>query len=175
MRLTRKDKKALVEGVRERFEKARATFLSDYTGVKAEEMTGLRRTLKKADSEFKIVRNTLARLAVKGTGYDFLCEHFQGPVAITFSYNDAVMTAKTLTEFARTNPNLRLKVGTLGTRIIAPEEIRSLAELPSREALLARCIGVLKAVPGGFVGVLSGVPRKLLYALNALQDKKKTS
>lgn len=173
MKLTREDKKALLQGFHDRFKDAEATFIASYSGIDVEGMTKLRKTLKEASSELKIVKNTLAKFAVKGTQAEPLTEHFKGPMAIAFSFKDAVQTAKTLTGFAKQEPNLDIKVGTLGGRVIELAEIKSLAALPSRDELLAKLVGVMNNVPAGLVGVLSGVPRKLVYALNAIAGEKK--
>jgi hypothetical protein len=97
---------------------------------------------------------------------------FKGPTAIAFSFKDAALTAKTLTEFVKEEPNLDIKVGTLGAKVLELAEIKNLALLPSRDELLAKLMGVLTNVPAGLVGVLSGVPRKLLYVLNAVGKEK---
>ncbi len=172
MKLKKEDKKALVKEFNDRFKSAEATFIASYSGIDVEGMTKLRKTLKEASSELKILKNTLAKFAVKGTQAEFLTEHFEGPMAIAFSFKDAVQTAKTLTGFAKEEPNLMIKVGTLGGRVIDLAEIKNLASLPSREELLARLMGVMKNVPAGLVGVLSGVPRKLVYVLNAVAGQK---
>ncbi len=172
MKLKKEDKKALVKEFNDRFKSAEATFIASYSGIDVEGMTKLRKTLKEASSELKILKNTLAKFAVKGTQAEPLTEHFEGPIAIAFSFKDAVQTAKTLTGFAKEEPNLMIKVGTLGGRVIDLAEIKNLASLPSREELLARLMGVMKNVPAGLVGVLSGVPRKLVYVLNAVAGQK---
>jgi large subunit ribosomal protein L10 len=137
-------------------------------------MTKLRRTLRDSSAELKIVKNTLASLAVKGTQAEHFTEHLKGPTAIAFSFKDAALTAKTLTGFAKEEPNLDIRVGTLGGKVLELAEIKTLASLPSRGELLAKLLGVLTNVPSGLVGVLSGVPRKLLYALNAVSKEKES-
>jgi large subunit ribosomal protein L10 len=172
LKLTREEKKALVKGFRDRFERAEAAFLTGYSGINVEGMTKLRRTLRDSSAELKIVKNTLARLAVKDTHAEHFTEYLKGPTAIAFSFKDAALTAKTLTGFAKEEPNLDIRIGTLGGKILELAEIKTLASLPSRDALLAKLLGVLTNVPAGLVGVLSGVPRKLLYALNAVGKEK---
>ncbi|MEE9613560.1 MAG: 50S ribosomal protein L10 [Thermodesulfobacteriota bacterium] len=173
--MERSEKKVQIEELKGRFEKADATFLADYTGIKAEGMTALRKSLRESAAEFKISKNTLTRLAIKGTSSESLSEHFKGPVAVAFSYKDAAATAKVLTEFAKSEPNFEMKVGVLGDRVMDLAEIKGLASLPSREELLARLVGVLNNVPTGLVRVLGGVPLKLLYALNAIGETKKSA
>jgi large subunit ribosomal protein L10 len=172
LKLTKEEKKALTREFHDSFARAEGTFLADYSGINVEGMTKLRRTLRDSSAELKIVKNTLARIAVKGTPAEPLSERFKGPTAIAFSFKDAALTAKTLTEFVKEEPNLDIKVGTLGAKVLELAEIKNLALLPSRDELLAKLMGVLTNVPAGLVGVLSGVPRKLLYVLNAVGKEK---
>ncbi len=162
----------LVEELQDKLKRANATFIAEYKGIKAIEMNEMRKALRAASIDFKIVRNTLTRLAVKGTPVEKLSEHLKGPMAIAFSYKDAAAAAKALTQFASAQPNLKIKMGTLGQKVIGLNEIKGLAELPPRQVLLGMLLGSMKAPVSGFVRVLGGVPTKLLYALNAIKDKK---
>lgn len=173
--MDRAEKTRLVEDVREKFSKARAAFVTDYRGIKATELDEFRRALKENSNEFKIVRNTLVRRALEGTDVEHLSEHFKGTTAVVFSYEDAVGAAKTLTEYAGKYPALAVKTGTLGTKVIGPEEIKALSRLPGREELLGRLLGSLNSPISGLAGVLGGVPRKLLYALNAVKAQKEAA
>lgn len=170
--MERADKVRIIEDLKDKFSRARAAFVTDYRGIKAVEMDEFRRALREKSNEFKIVRNTLVRRAIEGTDAEPLSEHFKGTTAIIFSYEDAVGAAKTLTEYAKKMPALELKTGALGAKLLSAEEIKALSELPSREELLGKLLGSLSSPMSGFVGVLSGVPRKLLYALNAIQAQK---
>jgi large subunit ribosomal protein L10 len=122
--------------------------------------------------EFKVVRNTLARRAVSGTEVEHLSEHFNGHVALVFSYKDAALAAKKLTEFAKEHPGLKFLAGSLGVKPIGADEIKGLASLPGREVLLGRLLGSMSSPVSGFVRVLSGLPRNLVYALNAIKEVK---
>lgn len=175
MKLTKEEKKVLVGEFHDRFERAEAAFIADYSGIDVEGISRLRQMLRDASSELKVVKNTLAKIAVKGTQAESLSERFVGSTAIAFSYKDAAHTAKTLTQFAKEQPNLDIKVGVLGDKVLEPAEIKNLASLPSRDELLAYLMGLLTNVPAGLVGVLGGVPRKLLYALVALGEKKQAA
>ena len=135
-------------------------------------MTKLRSALRDSSAEIKIVKNTLARIAVKGTSAESAVAHLKGTAAIAFSYKDAAATAKALTGFAKEEPNFEIKGGTLGTEAIDLGAIKSLAALPSRDELLGKLVGVLSNVPTGLVGVLSAIPRKFVYALNAVKNAK---
>ena len=169
---TAEEKKTLIAEFKERFEKADATFVADYSGIDVEGMTKLRGALRDSSAEIKIVKNTLARIAAKGTSAEPLTDHLKGTAAIAFSYKDAAATAKALTGFAKDEPNFEIKGGVLGAMVVDMAAIKNLASLPSREELLAKFVGILSNVPAGLVGVLSAVPRKLVYVLGAVKDAK---
>lgn len=162
----------LVEEIQDKFKRASATFVADYKGIQAMQMDELRKNLRSASIDFKIVRNTLAKRAIKGTSFEPMSEHLKGSTAIAFSYKDAALAAKTLTQFAKDQPKLKIRMGTLGNKVIGANEIKGLAELPPREVLLSMLLGTMKNPMTGLAMVLSGVPRKLLYALNAVKDQK---
>lgn len=170
--LKRPEKEKQVEDIKEKLDMAQAVFIAEYKGVKAMGMNEIREGLRHASVELKVVRNTLARRAVKGTAAEPLTEHLKGPAAIIFSYKDAVFAAKKLMGFASEQPNLLLRAGLLGSKLIGLKEIKSLSELPSRDVLLGRLIGTLNLPAARFVSVLGGISRKFLYALNAVKEKK---
>lgn len=165
-------KVTVVDDLKEKLSRADATFVAEYQGIKAVEMNEMRRALRAASIDLKVIRNTLSRRALKGTPVEALSGHLKGPMAIAISYKDAAGAAKALTQFAKDQPKLKLKVGTLGSKVISLDEIRGLAELPPREVLLGRMLGSMMSPVSGFARVLAGVPTKLLYALNAIKDQK---
>ncbi len=170
--MEKSEKAILVEELRDKFSRANATFLAEYQGIKANDMDGIRKSLRDGSIDFKVVRNTLARRAVAGTGLEGISGSLKGPTALIFSYKDAAAAAKAVTQFAKEQPKLKLLLGTLGNKVIAVQDIKGLAELPSREVLLGKLLGSLNSPVTGFVMVLSGVQRKFLYALNAIKDAK---
>jgi large subunit ribosomal protein L10 len=170
--MIREDKKKLVSEFGEKFKKAKVAFVADYKGLNVEQMTSLRKSLRAVSVELKVVKNTLARIAIKDTTAAPLTNYFGGTTAVVVGYADPVAAAKILTQFAKDEPNLKLRVGWLGDKILNLGEIKALSELPSKEVMLGKFIGILKAVPANLVGVLSGVPRKLVYTLAAIQAKK---
>lgn len=172
MALKRAEKEKQVEDIKEKFGRAQAAFIAEYKGVKAMGMNEIRNSLRAASVELKVVRNTLAIRAVKGTAAEPLAEHLKGAAAIIFSYKDAVLAAKKLMGFASEQPNLKLKAGLLGDKLIGLKEIKSLSELPSRDVLLGRLMGTLNMPASRFVFVLGAVSRKFIYALNAVKEKK---
>ena len=168
----RGEKVAVVDEVRQRFSDSDAAILTEYRGLKVKELAGLRRSLRASGGEYKIYKNTLVRLAAKDTGLADLEEMLVGPTGITFVNGDAAAVAKVLKDFSRTNPLLVIKGGVLGDKIIDAKATSALAELPSREVLLARIAGGLAAPMQQFAGLLQALPRNLAYGLAALRDKK---
>jgi large subunit ribosomal protein L10 len=120
----------------------------------------------------QVVKNTLARRAVEETSFVPLEDHFVGPTSVAFSQHDAVAMAKALTEYAKREPKLSLRVGFIEGQLLSPAQIAALAELPPREVLLARMLASVQSPLAGFVGVLQGVLRQLVYALQAVRDAK---
>ncbi len=170
--MDRKRKEELVGELHEKFNSAQATFLMEYRGITVDDMTKLRSELRGASVDFKVVRNTFAKIALNDTPIEEIKDQFVGPVAVAFSTKDAAAAAKVLKEFSKEEPKLKFKLGTLGAKILQAVEIDNLAKLPSREVLLGKLVGSLSGVPTSLVGVLGGVPRKLLYTLKAIEQTK---
>ena len=168
----RPEKVAVVEEVRERLNSASAAILTEYRGLKVKDLAVLRRTLREAGGEYRVYKNTLVRFAAADLGLDGLDALLEGPTAIAFVEGDAVSVAKALRDYARTNPNLVVKGGVLGTSILDAKAATALAEMPSREVLLARIAGGLAAPMVQFAGLLQALPRSLAYGLKALIDKR---
>ena len=167
----RPEKAAVVTEVKERLSNADAAILTEYRGLTVQELATLRRSLREAGGEYKIYKNTLVRFAVQEQGLDELQPLLEGPVAIAFVDGDAVAVAKALRDFGRTNPNLVIKGGLLGTSILSAADTTALANLPTREVLLARLAGGLAAPLQQFAGLLQALPRNFAYGLKALIDK----
>jgi large subunit ribosomal protein L10 len=167
----RPEKVAVVDEVRERLQSSSAVLLTEYRGLKVGELAELRRSLRTAGGEYKVYKNTLVRLAVRDLDLEGLEELLIGPTALTFVEGDAAAVAKALRDYGRTNPNLVLKGGVLGAKALSADETRALAELPSREVLLARIAGGLAAPLQQLAGLLQALPRNMAYGLKALIDQ----
>lgn len=170
--MTRAEKEHVVKELNKKFEEAKFAFVADYSGLNVADISELRRRLRGESAEFKVVVNTLTRLAVKNTGFDMLTDFLQGPVAVTVGAKDSAAVAKVLTGFTKDQPNLEIKAGILDGKVISIEEVKALASLPSREVLLGKLVSLLNAIPTGFVRVLNGVPQGLVFALKSLEAKK---
>lgn len=168
-------KKAIAEELHEKFSKAKVVIVTDYKGLDVAAVTKLRRELREADVEFRVAKNSLLSRASKDTGVESISDQFKGPNAIALSYDDPVSPAKVLTEFAKTNDKLEIKVGVMDGKVLDLSAIQALSALPSREALLAQTLSVMNAVPTSFVRVLSAVPEQLLNVLQAIKEKKEAA
>lgn len=173
--MNKKSKEALVEEFAEKLKVAKAAFLADYRGLNVEQANTLRRKLQGVDVEYRVVKNTLLRLAAKDTDVACLDEFLSGPTAIALVNNDPVAPAKALVEFAKQNSIFELKAGMLDGKLLAVDDIKALAELPSREELLAKMLGSMSAPATNFVGVLAAVPRSFVRALAAIKDQKEAA
>ena len=172
MSLKKSQKKVLIEELKNRFSRAVSVILVSLPGLTVTQANELRARLRDVQGELKVSKNTLFRIAIKGTESEPLIESFQGPNAAVFAYEDPVQVAKVLVNFAKDNEALKIKNGVLNARLMDAEGIEALSKLPSREVLLAQMLSVLVATPTNLVQVLSGVPRKLLYALRAIEEKR---
>ena len=167
----RAEKVAVVNEVREKLSSAGAAVLTEYRGLNVAAISQLRRQLREAGGEYKIYKNTLVRFAARDLGLE-IEELLTGPTAIAFVDGDAAAVAKALRDYARTNPALVLKGGILGTKSLSADEVRALAELPSRDVLLSQLAGAFAAPLQQFAGLLQALPRNMAYGLKALLDER---
>ncbi|MFQ5967875.1 MAG: 50S ribosomal protein L10 [Acidimicrobiia bacterium] len=169
--MPRPDKVQAVEDIKARIEAAEATFLAEYRGLTVGEQQELRRRLREAQSEFSVVKMSLARLAVIKLGHDELQEWLMGPTAIAFATDDPVLTAKALRDFSEDHEQLVLKAGLLGGQIIEPEQVQSLARIESRDVLLAKVVGTGRASLVQLAGLLSALIRDAASMFRQLADQ----
>lgn len=168
----RPEKVAVVDEVRARLSASSASLLTEYRGLKVADLARLRRSLREAGGDYKIYKNTLARRAAAELGLTELEALLEGPTAIAFVDGDAVMVAKSLREFARTNPALTVKGGLLGTKVLSAADAGALADVAPREVLLAQLAGAFAAPLQKMAGLLAAVPRNFAYGLSALIEQR---
>jgi large subunit ribosomal protein L10 len=174
--LNRTDKEKTVAFLHERFNDSHFAGLAEFQGLNVAEISALRHELRAAGTEFRVVKNSIAKRALKGTLLEVLDEHFIGSTAVALSAEDPVAPAKILTRFSKENPKLKIKAGLLEGNPLSLEDLNELSKLPGREALLAKLLGVLQGTPSGLVNVLAGVLRNFLGTLHAIEEEKsKTS
>ncbi|MEJ5329562.1 MAG: 50S ribosomal protein L10 [Desulfobaccales bacterium] len=169
------EKKAkLVEELHEKAARARMTVLADFSGLKVEDLTRLRRQVREAEGELKVAKNTLLRRAATAdTVLAPISDRITGPNAVALGFGDPVNLAKLLVKFAQDKPQFfKIKVGVLEGQVLSAAEVEALSKLPGREVLLAQLLGTLQSVPQGLVNVLAGVIRNLMNVLTALKEKK---
>src|SRR5437764_2226958 len=165
-------KVAVVDEVRERLSSADAAILTEYRGLNVSEIARLRRSLREAGGSYRIYKNTLVRLAVRELGLEEIEAMLLGPTAIAFVDGDAASVAKSLRDFARTNPALVIKGGVLGETILSAEDATALAELPSRDQLLSQLAGAMAAPLQQMAGLLKALPQNFAYALRAVAEQQ---
>lgn len=171
----RAEKVAVVEEVTAKLAAADATIVTEYRGLSVGQLASLRRQLRAAGGEYKVYKNTLARLATQNAGVSGLAELLVGPSAITFVTGDAAAVAKALRDVAKTNPMLVIKGGSMAGKSMSAKDVEALADLPSREVLLAMFAGALQAPLVKTAGLLQALPRNFAYGLKALIEQREAA
>ncbi len=170
--MDRKTKEIVANELHEKLRDFNLAVLAHYSGLNVEKLTALRIALRKADTELRVVKNTLLRIASKDTHLSLMQDHFKGSLAIALNRSDVVESAKVLVDFARKNAELEIKAGMLKGKVISRDQLSALAALPSREILLGKLLSVFVGVQTGLVNVLSAVPRSFVQVLDAYRAKK---
>ena len=170
----RPEKVAVVTEVRERLQSSNGALLTEYRGLKVSDLAALRRSVGDAGGEYRIFKNTLVRRAANELNLSDLEPLLVGPTAVAFVDGDAVAVAKVLRDFARTNPNLTIKGGLLGTKVLTAADAGALADVAPREVILAQLAGALAAPLQKMAGLLQALPRNFAYGLSALVEKRQS-
>jgi large subunit ribosomal protein L10 len=169
--ISKEKKQELVKSYTEELSRSQAVILTDYRGLPVTELNQLRNKMREAESGYHVVKNRLAKLALKEAGLPVLEELLQGPTAIGFCYEDVVAPAKVLTDYAKESKVLTIKGGILGERVIDVQAISALADLPPRDVLLAQLLSNIQSPMTGLVNVLNGTLRGLVNVLKAHADQ----
>jgi large subunit ribosomal protein L10 len=156
-----------IEALKERLGGVSAAVITEYRGLTVRQLSDLRKQLKAASAEYKVVKNRLAKLAVKESGLAPLGTHLTGPTGLVIAKQDPVGAAKALQTFVRTNPQLNIKVGLVDGKVLQPAELRALADLPSKDALRAQIVGALQGPMSQLVTLLTAPQGELVRVLEA--------
>jgi large subunit ribosomal protein L10 len=168
-------KQQIADDLRDRFSKSAIIVVTDYKGLDVAAMNDLRRKLRAEDVEYQVVKNTLLVRASEDNDVALIKDYFKGPSAIALSYDDPVAPAKVLSQFAKDNNKLEIKIGVMNGQVLDANAINALAKLPSREVLLGQFLSTLNAVPTSFVRTIAEVPRSFVSVLAAIRDQKEAA
>ena len=165
----KEDKVALI---REKIDKAQVAIVTEYKGMTVEEITKLRRALQKDGGDYMVTKNTLAKIAIKGTPYEVLAEKLEGPIAIAFGFEDQVAPAKALAQFIKETKKGEILAAAMDGRLMSAEEAKALATLPSKEEIYAKMLGCINSPASGIANSVNAVMSSLVRAIAAVRDQK---
>jgi len=170
--LPKEEKIEAVQDIRKSIEGSSSLLLTDYRGLTVSEITTLRRTLRNAGADYKVVKNTLFKLAADKLEESGIYDLLAGPTAVAFVHNDPIAPAKAIMDFAKEHKELEVKGGYVEGRLLTADQIQTLSRIPPKEVLLAQLMGSIQSPISGFVGTLQGLLSNLVYTLQAVADQK---
>ena len=170
--MKRADKAKIIEGLKDKAGQASIAIVTDFQGLTVSQLTPLRSKLHEVGCEYPVVKNTLARKALEDGPHEVLTTHLKYNCAVAFGYDDPVVAAKVLVEFAKKNDKFAVRFASLEGQFLELEAIKALSELPGREQLLASALGTMNAVPQNFVSLFANLMRGMVNVLTALKDQK---
>lgn len=169
---TKAFKSEKIDEMKAKFEKAQVAVVTEYKGYTVEEITKLRRNLQKEGGDYTVTKNTLAKIAIKGTEFEALAELCKGPVAVAFGFEDQVSPAKVVSKFIKESKKGEILGAVLEGKVLSADEAKALANLPSKEELYAKMLGSINSPASGIVGSVNAVMASLTRAVAAVRDKK---
>jgi large subunit ribosomal protein L10 len=170
--MLKKEKETLVQELTEKIKNNQGIVVTEYQGLTVAEISELRAKLRPLKCEYKVVKNTLSKRALKSAGLEDFAVQFEGPTAIAIENGDPVNTAKVLIDFSKEHAKLKLKAGMLGNKVLTEKDIKALAALPSKEVLIGNLLRALQSPMSGLVNVLQGNIRNVVYVLEAVRKQK---
>lgn len=169
---TKAFKSEKIDEIKSKIEKAQVAVITEYKGFSVEEITKLRRAIQKDGGDYMVTKNTLAKIAVKGTEYEVLTDKLTGPIALAFGFADPVAPAKAVANFIKETKKGEILGAVLDGKLLSVEETKDLALLPSKEELFAKMLGSINSPASGIVGCVNGVMSALTRAMAAVRDQK---
>ena len=169
---TKAFKSEKIEAMKAKIEKAQVAILTEYKGYSVEEITNLRRALQKEGGDYMVTKNTLAKIALKGTEFEVLSELMTGATAIAFGFTDQVAPAKVVAQFIKDSKKGAMLGGALDGKLMNAKEAEALSKLPSKEELYAKILGSINSPASGIANSLSAVMSQLTRAMAAVRDQK---
>jgi large subunit ribosomal protein L10 len=172
--MTREEKQQLVKQWSTEFKDVPYAVLVDYRGLTVAQVTELRSKIRQSGSSYRVVKNTLAKLALPGTKLEGLQQYFDGPTALTFNHEDPIGMAKVLVDFAKETDKLKIKVGMLDGQLLEPDQVKELSKMPSREELLSKLLFLLNAPVQRLASALNGITRNFAVVMKQVADQKES-
>jgi large subunit ribosomal protein L10 len=170
--MKRPEKEQMVEELGQLFEEANNIFVTDYLGLNVAQVTEFRKNLRENNVKFRVAKNTLLSLAAKNKGYDNLVDHFEGPTAIAFGVDDPTVPAKAIYDFHKKHGKPETKIFIADGVAYTADQLKSLAELPSKDELIAKIVGTIGAPLTNLVGTLDGLIRGLCVTIDQIAQQK---
>lgn len=169
---TKAFKQDKIEAIKEKVKDAKVAVVTEYRGLSVEEITNLRRELQKENGDYMVTKNTLAKIAVKGTEFEVLGEVFKGPIAIAFGYEDQAAPAKILAKFIKEKKKGEIIAAAIEGQLLNADQAKALATIPSREELYAKMLGCINSPATGIAGAVNAVMSSLVRAVDAVAKQK---
>lgn len=169
--MNRREKEQAVSDLQKQVEQVKAVVLTNYRGLKVGQMDQLRRRLREEKITYSVVKNTMMKLASKGSALEKLHDYFEGPTAIAMSTGDPIPLARILSEFQKAQPLLEIKAGWIEGRVSSPEEVRALASMPSREVMFGRILGSIQMSGMQVAGAILSALQQVVGVVQARVDQ----